>query len=68
MSELHDKMLQDMQLRGFSPNTQKTYLKNLQHFEKFFQKPAKQLCQEDLRNPFCSIPEEVLYPGKGIIP
>lgn len=32
MSKMHDKMLQDMQLRGFSPNTQKTYLKNLQHF------------------------------------
>ena len=50
MSELHDKMLQDMQLRGFSPNTQKTYLKNLQFFEKFFQKPARQLNQDDLRN------------------
>ena len=50
MSELHDKMLQDMQLRGFSPNTQKTYLKNLQLFEKFFQKPARQLNQDDLRN------------------
>lgn len=50
MSKLHDKMLQDMQLRGFSPNTQKTYLKNLQHFEKFYQAPAKQLNQEELRN------------------
>lgn len=50
MSKFHDKMLQDMQLRGFSPNTQKTYLKNLQLFEKFFQKPARQLNQEDLRN------------------
>jgi integrase/recombinase XerD len=50
MSEWHEKMLQDMQLRGFSPNTQKTYLKHLQHFEKFYQAPAKQLNQEDLRN------------------
>lgn len=47
MSKMHDKMLQDMQLRGFSLNTQKTYLKNLQLFEKFFQKPARQLNQDD---------------------
>jgi len=38
MSKLHDKMLQDMQLRGFSPSTQRTYLNNLQRFESFFQK------------------------------
>ena len=50
MSKLHDKMLQDMQLRGFSPNTQRTYLNNLRHFEKFFQISAKQLNQEYLRN------------------
>jgi integrase/recombinase XerD len=50
MSKLHDKMLQDMQLRGFSPNTQRTYLNHLRRFETFFQKPAKQLNQEDLRN------------------
>ena len=40
MSKLHDKMLQDMQLRGFSPNTQRTYLNNLHHFELFFPKPG----------------------------
>lgn len=49
MSIFHDKMLQDMQLRGFSPNTQRTYLKNLQQFEKFSQKPAQQLSNDDLR-------------------
>ena len=50
MLKLHDKMLQDMQLRGFSPNTQRTYLNHLRHFEKFFQKPAKQMGVENLRN------------------
>jgi site-specific recombinase XerD len=43
-------MLQDMQLRGFSPNTQRTYLDHLRHFEKHFQKPAQQLGVDDLRN------------------
>ena len=50
MSELHEKMLQDMQLRGFSPNTQRTYLNNLRRFESFFQKPAESLNTDDLRN------------------
>jgi integrase/recombinase XerD len=50
MSELHQKMQQDMQLRGFSPNTQRTYLNNLRRFESFFQKPAESLNTDDLRN------------------
>ena len=50
MAKLHDKMLQDMQLRGFSPNTQRTYLNNLRRFESFFQKPAESLTTDDLRN------------------
>ena len=50
MSNMHDKMLKDMQLRGFSPNTLRTYLNHLRYFETFFQKPARQLGQEDLRN------------------
>jgi site-specific recombinase XerD len=50
MSQFHDKMLQDMQLRGFSPNTRRTYLNNLYRFESFFQKPAEYLSSDDLRN------------------
>ena len=50
MSKFHDKMLQDMQLRGFSPSTQRTYLNNLRRFESFFQKPAEHLGTDDLRN------------------
>ena len=50
MSKLHDKMLQDMQLRGFSPSTRRTYLSNLHRFESFFQKTAEYLSTDDLRN------------------
>jgi hypothetical protein len=50
MSKWHDKMLKDMQLRGFAPNTHRTYLKHLRNFETFFQKPAQQLGQDDLRS------------------
>lgn len=48
MTNLHDKMVEDMQLKGFAHSAQRTYLKNLRHFENFFQKPAKQLEQEEL--------------------
>jgi site-specific recombinase XerD len=50
MSKWHDKMLKDMQLRGFAPSTHRTYLKHLRNFETFFQKPAQQLGQDDLRS------------------
>lgn len=46
MSKWHDKMLKDMQLRGFAPSTHRTYLKHLRNFETFFQKPAQQLGQD----------------------
>ena len=47
---LHDKMLKDMQLRGFSPNTQYRYLMNLKSFETHFGKPAQQMGQDELRD------------------
>jgi integrase/recombinase XerD len=50
MSNFHDKMLQDMQLRGFSPYTQRTYLNHLLRFESFFKKPAEQLGSAELRS------------------
>ena|GEM_PF-1453997 len=50
MSNLHDKMLKDMQLRGFSPRTQYQYLKNLKSFETHFSKPAQQMGQDELRD------------------
>ena len=49
MSNLHDKMLKDMQLRGFSPRTQYRYLMNLKSFETHFGKPAQQMSQDELR-------------------
>jgi integrase/recombinase XerD len=50
MSDLHEKMLKDMQLRGFSPHTQRTYLNHLLRFESFFKKPAQHLGSENLRS------------------
>jgi integrase/recombinase XerD len=49
MSEFHEKMLHDMQLRGFSACTKRCYFNNLLRFESFFQKPAQSLGQEELR-------------------
>ncbi|MGD8401650.1 MAG: tyrosine-type recombinase/integrase [Bacillota bacterium] len=50
MSDLHEKMLKDMQLRGFSLHTQRTYFNHLLRFESFFKKPAQILDSEDLRS------------------
>jgi site-specific recombinase XerD len=42
-------MLNDMQLRGFSLKTQRTYFNHLLRFEAFFKQPAENLNSKDLR-------------------
>ena len=65
MSDLHEKMLKDMQLRGFSLHTQRTYFNHLLRFESFFKKPAQILDSEDLRDVrqalLAAEPEAALY-------
>jgi integrase/recombinase XerD len=43
MSNPKELMLQNMILRGFSPETQKVYLSQIRFFESFFQQPAENL-------------------------
>lgn len=50
MSNLHKRMLKDMQLRGFSPKTQYRYIMNLKSFEKYFSQPAENMGQDELRD------------------
>ena len=50
MSNLHDSMLKDMQLRGFSPKTQYRYLMNLKLLETHFGRSAQQMGQDELRD------------------
>lgn len=49
MSQLLEKMKMDLALRGYSPRTQKTYLKNVKQFSNHFAKPPEHLNEEDIR-------------------
>ena len=44
-----EKMIRDMQLRGLSKGTQKTYSENVAHFQKYFKKPATELWEQEIR-------------------
>jgi integrase/recombinase XerD len=49
MSEYLELMKQNMELRGFSSNTNETYLRYLKYFEDFHQKPAEDLNDNHIR-------------------
>lgn len=50
MKELREQMTMDMQLRGFSPYTQKSYLCSIEKFSRHFNKSLDQLSTIDIRN------------------
>ena len=52
MTPLRQRMLEDMQLRGLSPATQRAYLQAVQHFAHHFGKSPDQLTEEQLRQYF----------------
>ena len=48
MGKCRDLMLQEMQIRGFSENTQKVYLGRMGQFVGFFMRPPDELALEDI--------------------
>jgi integrase/recombinase XerD len=50
MTIFKEKMLQDMKLRNFTPNTQKCYLSHIDCFEEFFNRYAESLNEEHIRD------------------
>lgn len=50
MSNPKELMQQNMVLRGFSPETQKSYISQIRFFESFYQQPAEKLGSTDVRN------------------
>ncbi|SCY54362.1 tyrosine-type recombinase/integrase [Alkaliphilus peptidifermentans] len=50
MSKLLEKMKMDLVLRGYSKNTQKTYLDNVKHFSNHYGKSPELLSEEDIRD------------------
>lgn len=58
MTQLSQRMLEDMQLRGFSPWTQKAYLMQVRQLVTYFDKPPGQITEEDLREYFLYMKNE----------
>lgn len=50
MGEFYDRMAEDMQLRGFSPHTQKAYLACMRAYVRHFMRPPDELTLEDVRD------------------
>ena len=55
MTKLRERMLQDMQLRGFADRTQECYLRSVRLLAQHFNKPPDQITEEELRNYFLHV-------------
>ena len=49
MGKLRDQMLVDLQLRGATARTQKTYLREVSNFAKYFNRSPKELGGDELK-------------------
>jgi integrase/recombinase XerD len=50
MTPLRQRMVEDMQVRNFSPHTQSTYVRQVSLFARYFSKPPDQLGPEEIRS------------------
>lgn len=50
MTALRQRMMEDMQVRNFSPHTQSTYVRQVSRFARYFGKPPEQLGPEEIRS------------------
>jgi len=55
MTELRERMLQDMQLHGYSRRTQELYLRAVRQLAEHFNKSPNQITEEELRNYFLHV-------------
>ena len=58
MTPLRQRMLEDMQLRGLSPITQRCYVQAVQHFAQHFGKSPDLITEEELRQYFLYLRNE----------
>ena len=52
MTPLRQRMIEDMQLRGLAPLTQRAYLQAIQQFALYYGKSPDQISDEELRQYF----------------
>jgi integrase/recombinase XerD len=49
MSTLREKMLEDLQLRGITPRTQKKYIREVRDLANYFKKSPEELGEEEVK-------------------
>lgn len=52
MTQLRQRMIEDLQLRGFAPKTQEAYLRAVRQLAEHFKKLPEDITEEDLRQYF----------------
>jgi len=52
MTQLRQRMIEDLQLRGFAPKTQEAYLRAVRQLAEHFKKSPEDITEEDLRQYF----------------
>jgi integrase/recombinase XerD len=68
MTPLRQRMMEDMQVRNFSPHTQSTYVLQVSLFARYFSKPPDQLGPEEIRSYQVYLTnEKKLAPGSILI-
>jgi site-specific recombinase XerD len=58
MTQLRERMLADMQLRGLAPKTQESYLRAVQQLAQHYHKSPEQITEEELRAYFLYLKNE----------
>ena len=58
MTPLRQRMIEDMQLRGLAPHTQRAYLQAIQRLAQHYHKSPDQITDEELRQYFLSLHHE----------
>ena len=58
MSQLRQRMMEDMQLRGFSARTQECYVAAVRQLAEHYHRAPDQLAEEDLRQYFLYLANE----------
>ncbi len=49
MTKLRDQMIQDLQLKGATPQTQNIYLREVGNFAKYFSKSPDEITEEEIK-------------------
>jgi len=55
MTKLRQRMLEDMQLKGFAERTQECYTRSVRQLSQYYNKPPDQISEEELRKYFLHI-------------